>query len=302
MGILTSQFYNKFNLNADYNTAFNAILEVGNKIGKVLTTDKGNGTVVFKQNMNLIKVQDPAKYYIKIEQSDNGMLVVEIIGEAKTKKTIEKGFNNFKELLSSILDYDIKDLINKEFIPDKIVNEYLEIDSLQHKWSIPNNLNGKAKIYNYEDILSFELLEDGETITSGGLGRAVVGGLAFGAAGAIVGGVTGGKKSKSICTSLSIKISINDIQNPTAYINFILTSTKKNSLTYKVKYSQAQECISILEFICKETSKNNASIASATQSVPLSQADEILKFKKLLDEGIITKEEFEMKKDQLLNL
>lgn len=33
------------------------------------------------------------------------------------------------------------------------------------------------KNYNFEDILKYELLEDGETITKGGLGRAVAGGF-----------------------------------------------------------------------------------------------------------------------------
>jgi len=33
-----------------------------------------------------------------------------------------------------------------------------------------------------------------------------------------------------------------------------------------------------------------------------SQADEILKFKNLMDQGIITEEEFQAKKKQLLNL
>ena len=36
------------------------------------------------------------------------------------------------------------------------------------------------------------------------------------------------------------------------------------------------------------------------KSNKISDADEILKFKKLLDEGIITQEEFEKKKKQLL--
>lgn len=41
-----------------------------------------------------------------------------------------------------------------------------------------------------------------------------------------------------------------------------------------------------------------ASHSNYTNSI--SQADEIMKFKKLLDEGVITKEEFEMKKQKLL--
>lgn len=66
MGLLSTQFYNKFNLNTDFDTTFDAILKVENTMGKVLTTDKDNGTVVFKQNISLIKMQDPAKFYIKI--------------------------------------------------------------------------------------------------------------------------------------------------------------------------------------------------------------------------------------------
>ncbi|EPZ54444.1 hypothetical protein H477_3583 [[Clostridium] sordellii ATCC 9714] len=49
-------------------------------------------------------------------------------------------------------------------------------------------------MYNYKDIIEFELLEDGESITKGGLGRAVAGGVLLGGVGAIVGGVTGIEK------------------------------------------------------------------------------------------------------------
>lgn len=66
----------------------------------------------------------------------------------------------------------------------------------------------QQELYYYNQIVDFELLEDGETITKGGLGRAVAGGLLFGGIGAIVGGVTGGKKSKGICKSLQIKITL----------------------------------------------------------------------------------------------
>lgn len=63
-----------------------------------------------------------------------------------------------------------------------------------------------------------------------------------------------------------------------------------------MEYSKTQEWVSILEFICKEASKNNDSVTSAIQHDSLSQADEILKFKNLLDAGIITQKKFEMKK------
>ena len=53
------------------------------------------------------------------------------------------------------------------------------------------------------------------------------------------------------------------------------------------------EIKSILEIICNSDKK-----ASASYSV----ADEIMKYKKLLDMGVITQEEFEAKKRQLMGL
>lgn len=95
-------------------------------------------------------------------------------------------------------------IINKKlfsFNATKRIGTHMEIDETQMKWLIPDGLFGGKKnpeIYNYSDIVDFELLEDGEFIVKGRLGRAVVGGVLFGGIGAVVGGVTGGKKSKSI--------------------------------------------------------------------------------------------------------
>lgn len=46
----------------------------------------------------------------------------------------------------------------------------------------------------------------------------------------------------------------------------------------------------------------NAAKSSSTSKSALSSADEILKYKQLLDAGIISQSEFEVKKKQLLNL
>lgn len=63
-------------------------------------------------------------------------------------------------------------------------------------------------------------------------------------------------------------------------------------------YSSAQECLSLLQLISnKQEAVEDSNIAATT-----SNADEILKFKNLLDSGIITQEEFDAKKKQLLGL
>lgn len=220
------------------------------------------------------------------------------------------GFNTIVPISKMTLE-DIKNAISAQhssveelnsFTPTKKIGTFIEIDDNKKQWLIPDGFLGKKKnpkIYDYSDIVDFELLEDGETITKGGLGRAVAGGLLFGGVGAVVGGVTGGKKSKPICNSLKIKITVKNINNPVVYINFLTAATKKNSITYKSAYNFAQECLSVLQLICDSQGATNV----ANNNVPAtSAADEILKFKNLLDSGIITQEEYEAKKKQLLGL
>lgn len=156
-------------------------------------------------------------------------------------------------------------------------------------------------LYYYNQVVDFELLEDGETITKGGLGRAVAGGLLFGGVGAIVGGVTGGKKSKGVCKSLQIKITLRNSPKQTEYLHFITTETKTSSFIYKTAYKSAQDALSALQLAVDKVDNTPVEAAPVIQQAT-SGADEILKYKGLLDAGIITEEEFNAKKAQILGL
>ncbi|MDF2591987.1 MAG: hypothetical protein K0S75_1453 [Clostridia bacterium] len=190
------------------------------------------------------------------------------------------------------------------FIPTKKISNLMEINEETKQWLVHTGIlggRGNTTVYKYEDIIDFELLEDGTSVSKGGIGRAVAGGLLFGGVGAIVGGATGKRNTKGICNSLKIKITVNNMSNPTVYINMITTPTKKDSFTYKTFYNAAQECLSALQLICSNVEAEHATSA-AQQANSNSAADEILKFKGLLDSGIITEEQFEDKKKQLLGL
>lgn len=87
------------------------------------------------------------------------------------------------------------------------------------------------------------------------------------------------------------------MNRPTMYINLIESlNVKKSGSIYKSASSIAQDIISILEIISheNEVSKNSSSSDSI--------AEEIKKYKELLDIGAITQEEFDAKKKQLLQL
>lgn len=183
----------------------------------------------------------------------------------------------------------------KKYKPTKKIEKYISFDENNKLWKI----NAYNIIFKYEDIISYELLEDGESITKGGLGGAVVGGALFGGAGAIAGSVTGKKKTKMEINEFRIKIITRNEFYPEVYINFLVAgSIKSGSMVYKGYKGAAQRIIT--EFTVITDSLN--SVENTKSNVVLSEADEIIKYKKMYDDGIITEEEFESKKKQLLGL
>lgn len=180
------------------------------------------------------------------------------------------------------------------FKVEKSIQKYIEFDETHNFLRFPQFL--PTVIFSYDEIIDYELLQDGETITKGSLGGAIVGGAIWGGVGALVGGSLGKKKSKQEITEYRIKITTKNSFCPIVYINFLPTGKiKSNSLLFKTYAGNAQEVLSQLAIITNYTS--NSAVESSN-----SEADEILKFKNLLDQGIITEEEFIAKKKQLLGL
>ena len=202
------------------------------------------------------------------------------------------------------IDKENEVLANVEFDITQNIDNYLYLDEKRKKICLPMGLMKKKidpdRIFNYDDILNYELLEDGNSVSKGGVGRAIVGGALFGDVGAIVGGSTG-HKQKQTCTKLQIKITTNNIEHPAEYINFIIAEIRKDNMIYKNAYSSAQKVLSALDIICNPKSSASKEKKAETSSNK-STAEQIKEFKELLDSGAITEEEFEAKKKQLLDL
>lgn len=221
-----------------------------------------------------------------------------------------------------------------------------EVDETQELFKIGGH------VYEYSNLLGFQLYQNGGSVSTTGLGRAVGGGILFGPVGAIVGGVTGKKKTTNTCFSLKIDITLRDTFNTAETLEFIDVSEKKaietTSREYKKAMKEVEECISSLQVIQGKSMSNQQTgsvphyeeqaryyedynrgyqdpgymdqdygdqgyadqnnMAQAPEPQPASSgsgtsaADEIRKYKELLDDGIITQEEFDAKKKQLLGL
>lgn len=74
--------------------------------------------------------------------------------------------------------------------------------------SIPYLLNSRYKEYHYSQIYKYEYIENHKAISTGGsgIGRALVGGMLFGPAGAVVGAVTKKRTMEEVASNMSIRI------------------------------------------------------------------------------------------------
>ena len=240
-------------------------------MSKIYTIDLSNN-----KNVEIITYYDGWKATAKINYLD---------GVSQEMKSIER-INDFE--------------ITKKF--NYGLNNYFFVDENKKEWTIPKShlSSNFLRVYKYSDIIDFELIENGNSISKGGIGRAIIGGKLFGDVGAIVGGSTGKRTNISTCNLLRIKITVRDSNNPVSYINFITGGNfKKNESFYKENFNLAQQILSFLQLMCDQNTVNNV---STTENSTNSSADEIKKYKELLDIGAITQEEFDIKKKQLLDL
>ena len=73
-------------------------------------------------------------------------------------------------------------------------------------------------------------------------------------------------------------------------------------MLYKQHLQEAQDIGALLDYICTNTKSVQLSGSGSNSINTISAADEIRKYKELLDEGIITQEEYDAKRKQLLGL
>ena len=151
-----------------------------------------------------------------------------------------------------------------------------------------------GRLIPYADLVGFELLEDGKTITEGGIdiGRAAMGGAFFGTAGASFGGFSKVKKEdKEICTNMQILVMLRNQKYGTMTIPFIFMKTDKSKAAYSLAKTNAKATLSGLNYIL-EISADRA----------ISSFDNLKKLKELFDLGILTEDEYDNRKKDILGI
>lgn len=159
----------------------------------------------------------------------------------------------------------------------------------------------KVSTFDYKQILQCEVIVDGQSVlkssTSGTIGRALLGSILGGGIGAIIGGATGSKTQNEKIKSIDLKFIINDTNNPVYKVNFLNIETKKGSLIYNASFTEVEKWHGIISGLIRQGNEidNNKQIEKP------SVADELRKLKELLDNGVLTIEEFNIEKSKLIS-
>lgn len=248
---------------------------------------------------------------------NDGTLICKHCAHLSTiKGDFEASYSNPQEIENRIKEYKLNLEEKKKLKITHFVNGLFYMDADLKKWYIKYDsadmIREMTFLLDFSDLVNYELLEDGISSYSGGLGRAAVGALTFGAAGAIVGGVTGKKTQKTVCNKLQLKISTKNSDRPLIFLSLITFPVQTNSASYKNAMLQAQQILSYLDIINsinsselkEQISPVNAMSTSneSDKSSAASLSEEILKLKELLDQDIITEDEFKAMKAKLVSL
>lgn len=122
---------------------------------------------------------------------------------------------------------------------------------------IPSGSKKNIDWISFDDLVSYELIQNDDVVVKGGTGKAIIGGTVvtlltnsiLGAAGAISGGITGKRTSSKKINSLAVRITLNNFDLPCCFVYFVEKPIKSDSKEYRIATENTQQLLSILDLI-----------------------------------------------------
>lgn len=242
------------------------------------------------------------------------IIVILTIGTLIMNKDLEKSAVKIKEIKNK-MHQEINNgggVISKEFTYEDILGEnqysFMVDNTNQNIYTCKLDLSGyKLDCFSYKEICGFEIFSDGEV--TGGIGRAVLGGVLAGGVGAIVGAQTARKKIKSYMSILYLS----NVDNPKYEMIFISSSegvTLDNEYFKKaVEFNQNINATikAIINNKVKDVTidsiNEDAVIKVKAENIfdnNVSAKERLSQLKELYDNNLITREDYIFKKEEIL--
>lgn len=159
-------------------------------------------------------------------------------------------------------------------------------------------------LYSYDSIQGYDYYEnDSQIVSKDGVGKAVGGAVLFGVAGAIVGNAMRHESSNTQITNMRVSLLLdNPYQSVAEFVFKHGNGVTYGSADYIKLKQQADLLLGLFDHMAgKDDEKNGQPKQEGCSSKPFSPSDEIMKLKSMLDEAIITEEEFATMKQKLIS-
>jgi hypothetical protein len=162
-------------------------------------------------------------------------------------------------------------------------------------------------LYPIAAVVTVEVLRDGASLTQTNRGSqaagALIGGLALGGAGLLLGGLSGSKRSTNTVNSISIKIIVDDRTTPVHLIEFFQSPSKKGTESRSILLQQPIAAADKFHALLVTAMRKATPAANQYVALPEpknSTADELRKLWDLRQAGALSDEEFATHKSRLL--
>lgn len=164
---------------------------------------------------------------------------------------------------------------------------------------------GETNILKFEEILDFEIFENGNSVVSSRTGSTIAGGLLFGGLGAMA-GASGSRTISDNCSTLKLNIYTNKVQNSVITLDCLEKSIPKTSNEYEELKNIINKMIGFLKIARednrqKERQEDKKVIIENTEEIKQgTQLSSLKELAELKEQGIITEEEFQESKKRIL--
>ncbi len=187
-----------------------------------------------------------------------------------------------------------RDSLAEEYMTNGICfsKEFL-LDMDHKKIALIDSFKSKIEIMNFKDVLDVKITEDNSTVMEGGVGRALVGGILAGGAGAIVGATTRG--SKNVVSSMQLQIITNDVTDSLKKLDIIANEIPRDSVVYKKATEFSQKIYASITSILKQYNQE------MKKESPKDTISKLKELSDMLEKGHLTKEEFQKQKKKILD-
>ena len=162
-----------------------------------------------------------------------------------------------------------------------------------------------VRVMSFRDIISAEIFEDGSSVTrtqrASQLAGSLVGGLALGGVGAIIGGLSGKTTTTNKCNRIDLRLVVNDPKNPIHDLTILNLEVDRGGPIYNENMKIARHWNGLIAVLIKRADQEDKlSSANRPAEKSLSIADELKKLADLRDSGVLSIEEFQTQKGNLL--